>query len=222
MIRFPDDAGLAGAAASTATAGHALASFLLGYPASGSVTPSPAVANQTKYYAGYVQDSFKVTGKLTLNLGLRWEMETPRTDRFNQLTNFDYDAKVPLNVPSLNLKGGLTYVGVGGLPRTNTKFDANNFAPRFGFAYQVAPKTVLRGGAAGGGAVENHILHALAAQLFGRSFAQHPAHGIDHVGFAAAVGTDHGHQLAGHVNGGGVGERFETGKFDGGEAHDAR
>lgn len=43
------------------------------------------------------------------------------------------------------------------------------------------------------------------------------AHGIDHVGFAAAVGADHGHQLAGHVNGGGVGERFETGKFDVGE-----
>ena len=79
-----------------------------------------------------------------------------------------------------------------------------------------------RGGAAGGGAVENHILHALAAQLFGRSFAQHPAHGIDHVGFAAAVGADHGHQLAGHVNGGGVGERFETGKFDVGEAHEQK
>ena len=79
-----------------------------------------------------------------------------------------------------------------------------------------------RGGAAGGGAVENHILHALAAQLFGRSFAQHPAHGIDHVGFAAAVGADHGHQLAGHVNGGGVGERFEAGKFDVGEAHEQK
>ena len=133
-------------AASSATAGHALASFLLGYPAAGSVTPSPAVANQTKYFAGYLQDSFKVTSKLTLNLGVRWEMETPRTDRFDQLTNFDYNAKTPLNVPSLNLKGGLTYVGVGGLPRTNTKYDGNNFAPRFGFAYQAAKKTVIRGG----------------------------------------------------------------------------
>ena len=130
----------------TATAGHALASFLLGYAASGSVTPSPAVANQTKYYAGYIQDSFKVSTKLTLNLGLRWEMETPRTDRFNQLTNFDYDAKPPLNTPGLALHGALKFTGVGDNPRTNTKFDANNFAPRFGFAYQVAPKTVLRGG----------------------------------------------------------------------------
>ena len=132
--------------ASSATAGHALASFLLGYAASGSVTPSPAVANQTKYYAGYVQDSFKVSTKLTLNLGVRWEMETPRTDRFNQLTNFDYDAKPPLNTPGLTLHGALTFTGVGDNPRTNSKFDANNFAPRLGFAYQVAPKTVLRGG----------------------------------------------------------------------------
>ena len=76
-----------------------------------------------------------------------------------------------------------------------------------------------RGGAAGGGAVENHVLHAFAAQLFGGGFAQHPAHGVDHVGFAAAVGADNGHELAGHVDGGGVGKGFETGKFDVGEAH---
>lgn len=133
-------------AASSATAGHSLASFLLGDPASGSITPSPAVANQTKYYAGFVQDAYKVSNKLTLNLGLRWEMETPRTDRFNQLTNFDYSASPPLNAPGLNLHGVLTFTGVNGIPRTNTKYDANNFAPRFGFAYQVTPKTVVRGG----------------------------------------------------------------------------
>ena len=73
-------------------------------------------------------------------------METPRTDRFNQLTNFDFGAKPPLNAPNLNLKGVLTFVGVNGLPRTNTVFDKNNFAPRFGFAYQAGRKTVVRGG----------------------------------------------------------------------------
>lgn len=134
------------ASASSAVAGHSLASFLLGYPASGSVTPSPAVANQTLYFAGYVQDSFKATTKLTLNFGLRWEMETPRTDRFDQLTNFDFDAKTPLTVPGLDLRGGLVFTGVGDIPRTNTKFDTNNFAPRFGVAWQAAPKTVIRGG----------------------------------------------------------------------------
>ncbi|MGH9662016.1 MAG: carboxypeptidase regulatory-like domain-containing protein, partial [Bryobacteraceae bacterium] len=132
--------------ASSATAGHALASFLLGFPGSGVVTPSPAVANQTKYYGAFLQDSFKLTSRLTLNLGLRWEMETPRTDRFNQLTNFDFTAAPPLQSPGLPLAGVLTFTGAGGLPRTNTQFDRNNFAPRLGFAWQLTPKTVVRGG----------------------------------------------------------------------------
>lgn len=133
-------------AQASATAGHALASFLLGDASGGSVNPAPALATTTKYYALFVQDAYRVNTKLTLNLGLRWEMETPRTDRFNQLTTFDYAGKVPLTAPGLDLKGVLTFVGVNGQPRHNSKIDANNFAPRFGFAYQVTPKTVIRGG----------------------------------------------------------------------------
>jgi outer membrane receptor protein involved in Fe transport len=133
-------------AQSSAAAGASLASFLLGTPSGASVTPSPAVANQTKYYGVFIQDAYRVTSKLTLNLGLRWEMETPRTDRFDQLTNFDYSAKPPLTVAGLDLHGALTFTGVNGLPRTNTKYDGNNFAPRLGFAYRLTPKTVVRGG----------------------------------------------------------------------------
>jgi len=131
---------------SSAAGGAALASFLLGYPASGSALPSPGVANQTKYYAAFVQDTYRITSKLTLNLGLRWEMETPRTDRFNQLTNFDYGTAPPLTAPGLNLHGVLTFAGVNGLPRTNTRFDGNNYGPRIGFAWQLTPNTVIRGG----------------------------------------------------------------------------
>ncbi|MGH9854448.1 MAG: TonB-dependent receptor domain-containing protein, partial [Blastocatellia bacterium] len=140
--------------AASATAGHALASFLIGNPASGTINPAPAIANQTKYYAAYLQDAYKVSARLTLNLGLRWEMEAPRTDRFNQLTNFDYGGRPPLSAPGLDLRGVLTFVGVGGLPRTNSRYDSNNFAPRFGFAYQLTPKTVMRGG---GGAFYSSI-----------------------------------------------------------------
>lgn len=75
------------------------------------------------------------------------------------------------------------------------------------------------GGAACGCAVENHVLHGFAAQLFGGRFAQHPAHGVYHVGFAAAVWSYHGDKLAGNVDGGGVGEGFESCKFDLGETH---
>lgn len=130
---------------SSATAGNALASFLLGL-GSGSVTPAPALALQSTYYGMFLQDDFKVTPKLTLNLGLRYEYESPRTDRYNQFANFDYSAKPPLNVPGMNLQGALMYPGVNGVSRFQSNPDRNNFAPRIGFAWQVMSKTVLRGG----------------------------------------------------------------------------
>lgn len=132
-------------AQSSSNAGAALATFLLGVPG-GSVAPSPALAIQTKYYAGFVQDQWKITRKLTLNLGLRYELETPRTERYNQLTNFDYNAVPPLNASGLNLHGALAFVGVHGVSSYQAKLDPNNFAPRVGFAWNLTPKTVVRGG----------------------------------------------------------------------------
>jgi len=132
-------------AQSSATAGFALATFLLGI-AGGSVTPSPALALETKYYAGFVQDQWKVRGNLTLNIGLRYELETPRTERYNQLSNFSRDAVPPLKAPGLDLHGALVFVGVGGLSRYQGNIDANNFAPRFGIAWHATPKTVVRTG----------------------------------------------------------------------------
>ncbi|MBI3694835.1 MAG: TonB-dependent receptor, partial [Acidobacteria bacterium] len=132
-------------AQASATAGIALASFLLGV-GSGSVTPAPALAQQTTYYALFVQDDFKVTPRLTLNLGLRYDYELPRTDRFNQLTNFDYGIKPPLDAPGLNLHGALKFVSVNGASRFQSDPDRNNFAPRVGFAFRLTPKTVIRSG----------------------------------------------------------------------------
>jgi hypothetical protein len=134
-------------AQSSAIAGDAVASFLLGVPASGSVQPSPALAMQTLYYGAFIQDSWKITSRLTLNLGLRYELETPRTDRFNQFTNFDYRAAPPLNTPGLDLHGALTFVDVNGASRYQSNIDANNIAPRAGFAWHATPRTVIRSGA---------------------------------------------------------------------------
>jgi len=134
------------AAQTSLTAGDALASFLIGTPASGSVTPSPAVALQSVYSAGYLQDDWKVRNNFTLNLGLRYELETPRTERYNQLTNFDNNLAPAVNPAGLNLHGVLTFAGVNGNPRRQAKLDANNFAPRIGFAWHVTPKTVVRAG----------------------------------------------------------------------------
>lgn len=133
------------ATAASATAGLGLASFLLGIPGGG-VAPAPSLAQTNKYYAAFVQDTWKVTPKLTLNLGLRYDFETPRTDRFNQLSNFDYNAASPLQVPGYTLRGGLTFPGVGGTSRYQANFDRNNIAPRVGVAYKLTPKTVIRTG----------------------------------------------------------------------------
>jgi hypothetical protein len=133
-------------AQSSATAGIALATFLLGI-AGGSVTPSPALALETKYYAGYVQDHRKVRSNLTFSVGLRYELETPRTERYNQLTNFDSAAVPPLKAPGLDLHGALAFAGVGGISRYQAKIDGNNFAPRAGIAWHATSKTVVRTGA---------------------------------------------------------------------------
>lgn len=134
-------------AAASATAGVALASFMLGNPGSSAITPSPSISMQTLYYGFYVQDDWKITPRLTLNLGLRYDYEAPRTERFNQLTNFDYTVAPPLTNTGLSLNGALAFVGVNGLPRGNINSDGNNFAPRAGFAWRLNDRTVIRGGA---------------------------------------------------------------------------
>ncbi|MEZ5365235.1 MAG: carboxypeptidase regulatory-like domain-containing protein, partial [Bryobacterales bacterium] len=97
--------------ASSATAGYGLASMLVGV-GGGSITPAPPVTQTNKYYGVYLQDSWKLTSKLTMNYGLRWEYETPRTDRYDKLTNFDFNAPAAISAPGLDLRGGLTFVGV--------------------------------------------------------------------------------------------------------------
>jgi hypothetical protein len=137
---------------SSAVAGLGIASFLLGIP-TGGVNPVPALALTTKFFGVFLQDAWKVTPKLTVNMGVRWDYESPRTDRFNQLTNFDYNVASPLQAPGIAPRGGLTFVGVDGLPRTNATPDRNNFAPRLGIAYRLNTKTVIR---TGGGLFYGH------------------------------------------------------------------
>jgi hypothetical protein len=89
---------------------------------------------QNLYFA-YLQDDFRVTDKLTLNLGLRYEYATPQWEADNKLTNFDPAAKTMIQATD----GGL-------YERALVDPDRNNLGPRLGFAYSLDPKTVLRGG----------------------------------------------------------------------------
>ena len=132
---------------STATGGNALASFLLGTPSSGLVDKNVALSFQNLYGAGYGQYDLKATRKLTLTLGLRWEREGPRTERYNRMTRgFAFDQPSPLQAPGLDLRGGLLFAGLGGQPRGQSEAAAAYFAPRVGFAYSANSKTVFRGG----------------------------------------------------------------------------
>lgn len=128
-----------------ATSGNAIASLLLGDFTSASYSISPAYALQQLYVAPSVQDDWRVTPKLTLNLGFRWDYESPFTDRHNmQVAGFCTTCNNPLQVPGLTLKGGLQYTSSSN--RFPYPRDLNNFQPRLGVAYQMFQNTVVRAG----------------------------------------------------------------------------
>ena len=138
----------AGTASGTAGAGgDALASLMIGYVDNFSEYEIPPFTSTQSYqFGGFFEDNWRITGKLTVNLGFRYDVELPRTERYNQMSWFDPAAAAPISVPGLNLHGAVEFAGVNGNPRSefNTYFGA--LGPRFGFAYQIFNKTTLRGG----------------------------------------------------------------------------
>ncbi len=118
---------------------------------------------QDKYWGFYLHDDFKVNSRLTLNLGLRYELELPITERFNRLVaGFAFDAANPIEaqaranyarnpIPELSpenfrVRGGLTFVNQGGIGRSPLRGEKNNFMPRVGLAYKITEETILRAG----------------------------------------------------------------------------
>lgn len=130
----------------SADAGYSMASFLLGYPASGGVDRVAALSYEAPYAAAFVQDDFRLTARLTLNMGLRVDYNGGWKERFNRMTRgFDFNAVSPLQVTGLNLRGGLRYAGQDGLPGANSG-GGTVVGPRFGFAYDAGRNMVVRGG----------------------------------------------------------------------------
>jgi hypothetical protein len=157
---FPQNITASTPASSDTTQGNSFASLLLGYGAAGGaslINILPSVADKSMETAFYVQDDWKVTSRLTINLGLRYEWSSPYTERFNhqQYSDFTGDTGISVNLPnaldptqltSTELKGTTLFVNQGGLGRS-VPTDRNNIAPRVGFAWSINPYTVLRGGA---------------------------------------------------------------------------
>lgn len=136
------------ARAASATAGDGFASFLLGTGAGGSATHRIKPADLSRYYAMYAQDEFKITNKLTVNYGLRWEIEGSNTERYDQQTLIDPYAKNPLSDRmKMNLQGIYLFSGDDqSAGRRGVRPAEHKFNPRFGIAYQVNSKTVIRTG----------------------------------------------------------------------------
>jgi hypothetical protein len=155
--------------------GSTLAAFLLGLPQGGSFPRNANSFYSQHYFAVHVENDWRVTAKLTVNLGLRWDIETPVTERYNRMTsNFDPNAVNPISssaqaayaqilaanagnaavqqlaqlVPasSFVVRGAQLFPGVNGQTRGVFHTDYRQLQPRVGFAWRLSPHTVFRGG----------------------------------------------------------------------------
>lgn len=127
--------------------GDGFASYLLGLPATGSIQIATKAQMFINYYGAYVQDDVRVNENLTVNFGVRYERETGMQEKTNNIVvGWEYDQPFPVQVPGLNLRGGLQYAGVDGNKTNQSDPKQNKFAPRAGFAYSLNSATVVRGG----------------------------------------------------------------------------
>jgi hypothetical protein len=128
--------------------GSAIASLLLGAPSGGNVPVNLFPHFYWNFVAPWIQDDWRLTNKLTLNLGFRWDFNGPIHEEKNRM-NYAFDPTLANPVSARvgqPVVGGMRFLGVNGAPNTPYKFDWNNWQGRAGAAYQINEKTVVRGG----------------------------------------------------------------------------
>lgn len=151
------------ATAAPGSLGQSFASFLLGIPSSGLVAGPSAYDERSATWGFFVQDDWRVSPKLTVNLGVRYELETPLSEVDNKsVRGFDAAAVQPMEAAAraayavnptpevsasqFNVRGGLQFAGVNGQPSGLYSTPKGNVMPRVGLAYQVTGRTVVRAG----------------------------------------------------------------------------
>jgi hypothetical protein len=125
--------------------GSAFASFLLGIPDEANRSNSQELELRNIDYSPYIQDDLKLTRKLTVNLGLRWDIMVPFTENHNLIVFFDPTTPNPA---ASGIPGAVTKFGncTGCAGYTRAPIDWKHFGPRLGFAYELNNKTVVQGG----------------------------------------------------------------------------
>ncbi|MEN6601318.1 MAG: TonB-dependent receptor, partial [Bryobacteraceae bacterium] len=149
--------------ASPSGMGQGLAALLLGQPTSGYIDRNDNQALTSTYWSLFLHDNWRVTSRLTVDVGLRWEYEGPVTDRYNRsvrgfdpsfvqpieaaaLANYTAAPDTSLPASQFKLRGGLLFAGANGQPRELWNKAWTNVAPRLGLAYHLNKDTALRAG----------------------------------------------------------------------------
>jgi hypothetical protein len=129
------------------TGGFGYADFILGMPASGAIRQLMPISTSGRYYALFFQDDWRINDRLTVNIGLRWDLASGDREKYNRIAYFDPTASNPLGAKAglPNLTGILRWVG-GENSENQQSTPYTDFGPRFGFAYKVTKSSVLRGG----------------------------------------------------------------------------
>jgi hypothetical protein len=122
--------------------GSSLASLLLGRVNSASLQENESLHSRANSFGGFIQDDWRVTPNFTLNIGLRYDLDSPRWETHNRQNSFNPTAINPVS----GTPGTITFAGIDGASKYSNNWDWNNFGPRLGFAWRVLPNTVIRAG----------------------------------------------------------------------------
>jgi outer membrane receptor protein involved in Fe transport len=158
---------------------NGLASLLLGWTNNAALVQTDPLNTRTDYYGVYVQDDWKVSSRLTLNLGVRWEVDTPRWENSNRQSGFDGTQINPVS----GTPGVVTFAGLNGVGKYAHDFDWNNIGPRLGFAWRVRNSLVVRGGY---GIAYNGAYQGAVPNVFNQGFSLNGTFQSPDAGFTQA------------------------------------